>query len=62
MTRVVGSKNLFKGCDLQRAVRSAQAAGLTVARVEVDRAGKIAVVVGEPEFGNRQHQQSESMG
>ena len=33
---------------MQRAVRSARAAGLTIARVEIDKSGKIAVVVGEP--------------
>lgn len=48
MGRVIGSTNLFKGSDLQRAVRSARAAGLTIARVEIDKAGKIAVVAGPP--------------
>jgi hypothetical protein len=31
-----------------RAIKGAVAAGLTVQRVEVDKAGKIVVVVGEP--------------
>ena len=48
MARTVGSSNLFKGSDLQRAVRSARAAGLSIARVEIDQAGKIIVVAGEP--------------
>jgi hypothetical protein len=31
-----------------RAIKGAVAAGLTVQRVEVDKAGKIVVVIGEP--------------
>ena len=38
----------FRQTDVSRAVRGAVAAGLTVQRVEVDKAGKIVVVVGEP--------------
>jgi hypothetical protein len=38
----------FRQTDVARAVRGAIAAGLTVKRVEVDKAGKIVVVVGEP--------------
>ena len=52
MARTVGSTNLFKGSDLQRAVRSARAAGLTVERVEIDRDGKIIVVASKPANDN----------
>jgi hypothetical protein len=38
----------FRQTDMTRAVRAVAAAGLTVQRVEVDKAGKIVVVVGEP--------------
>jgi hypothetical protein len=38
----------FRQTDVARAVRGAVAAGLTVQRVEVDKAGKIVVVVGSP--------------
>jgi hypothetical protein len=38
----------FRQTDLTRAVRAIEAAGKSVARVEVDNAGKIVVVVGEP--------------
>jgi hypothetical protein len=38
----------FRQTDVSRAVRGAVAAGLTVQRVEVDKAGKIVVVVGSP--------------
>jgi hypothetical protein len=34
--------------DVIRAVRAVQAAGMTIARVEVDKDGKIIVVAGEP--------------
>ena len=48
MARVVGAKNRFKLSEIERAVRATRKAGLTIARVEVDRAGRIAVVAGEP--------------
>jgi hypothetical protein len=38
---------LFKEADLLRAIRTSQKAGLSIARVEIDRDGKIVVVVGE---------------
>jgi hypothetical protein len=37
----------FRQTDVARAIKGAVAAGLTVQRVEVDKAGKIIVVVGE---------------
>ena len=37
----------FKQTDLLRAIRTSQKAGLSIARVEIDREGKIVVVVGE---------------
>lgn len=38
----------FRQRDLTAAVKAAQAAGLCIARVEVDRDGKIVVVTGAP--------------
>jgi hypothetical protein len=37
----------FKQTDLLRAIRTSQKAGLSIARVEIDRDGKIVVVVRE---------------
>ena len=48
MARVAGARNKFKLTELHRAIRGVRRAGLTIARVEVDREGKIAVVAGEP--------------
>lgn len=44
----------FTQADLKRAAAGVRAAGLPVARVEVDRDGKIAVIVGEPEANENQ--------
>jgi hypothetical protein len=38
---------IFKQTDLLRAIKTSQKAGLSIARVEIDRDGKIVVVVGE---------------
>jgi hypothetical protein len=38
----------FRERDLTRAVRAVAKAGVPIAKVEVDKAGKIVVVVGEP--------------
>jgi hypothetical protein len=38
---------LFKEADLRRAIKASRKAGLSIARVEIDRDGKIVVVVGE---------------
>ena len=38
----------FRQTDVARVIKGAVAGGLTVQRVEVDKAGKIIVVVGEP--------------
>jgi hypothetical protein len=37
----------FKETDLRRAIRASQKAGLSIARVEIDRDGKIVVVTGK---------------
>lgn|GEM_PF-670982 len=37
----------FKQTDLRRAIRASQKAGLSIARVEIDRDGKIVVVIGK---------------
>jgi hypothetical protein len=39
---------VFRQRDVTRAVKAVAAAGVTVAKVEVDKDGKIVVVVGEP--------------
>ena len=38
---------IFKQTDLLRAIRTSQKAGLSIARVEIDRDGKIVAVTGE---------------
>jgi hypothetical protein len=38
----------FRQSDVTKAVKAVVAAGVQVARVEVDRAGRIVVIVGEP--------------
>jgi hypothetical protein len=38
----------FKQKDVTRAVKAVTAAGIEVARVEVDKAGKIVIVAGKP--------------
>jgi hypothetical protein len=38
----------FKATNLKRAVRAIRETGLPIARVEIDKAGKIVVVSGEP--------------
>jgi hypothetical protein len=38
----------FRQRDVTAAVRAARAAGIEVARVEVDRSGKITVIAGQP--------------
>jgi hypothetical protein len=47
----------FKQTDLLRAIRTSQKAGLSIARVEIDRDGKIVVVTGnnseQPEQGDK---------
>jgi hypothetical protein len=38
----------FRQTDVARAIKGAVAAGLTVQRVEVDKTGRIIVIVAEP--------------
>lgn len=38
----------FKKRDVEMAVRAARDAGVEVARVEIDKDGKIVIVVGQP--------------
>ena len=46
------SRRAFKQCDVERAIKAAIKAvrkeGLEVARVEIDRDGKIVVIAGKP--------------
>ena len=44
---------IFKQTDLLRAIKTFQKAGLPIARVEIDRDGKIVVVAGKPSDENR---------
>jgi hypothetical protein len=38
----------FRQRDLVRALKSARAAGLEVSKVEIDKDGKIVVIIGKP--------------
>lgn len=40
----------FKQSDIVRAVRGVKAAGVEVAKVEIDKDGKIIVIIGKPEI------------
>jgi hypothetical protein len=42
----------FKQADITKAVKAVTAAGIEVARVEVDKNGKIVIVVGKPAEAN----------
>jgi molybdopterin biosynthesis enzyme len=39
----------FKQSDMVRAIKAAVAAGVEIARVEVDKEGKIVIIAGKPE-------------
>ena len=39
----------FRQCDVSRAVKGARAAGIAVARIEIDIAGKIVTISGAPQ-------------
>lgn len=41
--------SVFRERDVRRAVKAVAKAGLPVARIEIDKDGKIAVIVGKPE-------------
>jgi hypothetical protein len=45
----------FKQTDVTKAVRAVVAAGVEVARVEVDKDGRIVVIAGKPESNTREH-------
>jgi hypothetical protein len=51
----------FRQSDVTRAIRAARAAGVEVARVEIDKDGKISVFAGEPvpRVGSRQENEVE---
>jgi hypothetical protein len=38
----------FRQADVTRAIKGAVAAGVDIARVEIDRTGKIVIVTGKP--------------
>jgi hypothetical protein len=42
----------FKQIDVTRALKGAQAAGMDVAKVEIDKDGRIVVIIGEPDARN----------
>jgi hypothetical protein len=39
----------FRQADVTRAVKAVVAAGVDIARIEIDKAGKIVIVAGKPE-------------
>ena len=41
----------FTEADVRRAVRATESAGLTVARIEIDKAGKISLIPGSSSNG-----------
>jgi hypothetical protein len=47
---------IFRQADVTRAFRAAQAAGVRVARVEIDREGKIVIVTADELEGERREQ------
>lgn len=38
----------FSQIDVTRAIKAALAAGMSIARVEIDKAGKIVIITGKP--------------
>lgn len=46
-------RTAFREADVSRAIKGALKAGLPVLRVEIDRDGKIVVLIGEPHPANR---------
>jgi hypothetical protein len=47
---------IFRQADVTRAFRAAQAAGVRVARVEIDREGKIVIVTADELEGERREE------
>jgi hypothetical protein len=43
----------FRQQDVTRAVKAVAAAGVGIARVEIDKAGKIVIVTGDPADGKK---------
>lgn len=39
----------FREADIRRAASGVQRAGITIARIEIDRDGKIVIIPGQPE-------------
>jgi len=42
----------FKQIDVTRVLKGAKAAGMDVAKVEIDKDGRIVVIIGEPDASN----------
>jgi hypothetical protein len=45
---VARAPSTFRQHDVTRAVKAVVAAGVAIARVEIDKAGKIVIVTGQP--------------
>jgi hypothetical protein len=41
--------SFFRQQDVTKAIRATKAAGIDIARIEIDRAGKIVIITGAPE-------------
>ncbi|HEY1860484.1 MAG TPA: hypothetical protein VGG61_09035 [Gemmataceae bacterium] len=52
---------IFKQTDVTRAVKAVVAAGVEVARVEVDKDGRIVVIAGKPESNPASNPWDEAM-
>jgi hypothetical protein len=46
--RTPRSRNLFRKTEIRRAIATAQAAGFSIQRIDVDSNGKFSVVLGPP--------------
>lgn len=52
----------FRQSDLTKALKAAQAAGIKIARYEVDRDGKIVVISGKPDTDTAQDTANNDFG